>query len=138
MPKKILTYFTVFLFCSAMWGCSPYEPTLFTNLNNSGVLTLTKYTSIFPTVGPCGPSLPYDEYNITVPRIAGRIESKELKIVDIDSNVKNKYAGYIEFMQDQKVHVALYKITNASKSNLSINGVYNFTVEANTHDGKKI
>jgi len=131
------------LIICAFWiviaSCGSSRKIMYTNMDNSGYLSLSHYTSIFPTLGPCGFTRSEDVYDIRTPRTNGRIESRELKIyISSSDSVKRNYTGYIEFMKDNRVYVDLYEISKGIKTKLSINGTHKIRVEANTIGNKKV
>lgn len=75
-------------------------------------------------------------YDITVPRINGRIESNELKIYNYDI-AKYSYNGYIEFLQGNKIDVHLYRTSKGIKKKLTINGKHTIKIEDNMIGNKK-
>jgi hypothetical protein len=134
--------FVHFVFC-AFWiviaSCGSSEKIMYTNLDKSAYLSLSHYTSVFPTLGPCGFTRSEDVYDIRTPRTNGRIESGELKIYLYSSDtLKHNYTGYIEFMNDNRVYVDLYEISKGIKTKLSINGTHKIKMEANAIGNKKV
>ena len=112
---------------------------MYTNLNTTGDLFLSHYTSIFPTLGPCGFSRPQDSYLIITPGTTGQIEASELHIMEFsEDTTKCQYSGYIEFLKDSLVYVDLYKEINGKKSKLKINGKNKIKIEANRIGNKKV
>jgi hypothetical protein len=104
---------------------------MYTDKNNSGELFLSHYTSILPSLGPCGFSRPEDSYIITVPRISGKIPANELKIfIFSDDDKYILYTGYIEFMSNNHVYVELYKSDHGTTIPLSINGKHTIRVKS--------
>ena len=104
---------------------------MYRNLDNSGSLFLSHYNSLIPTLGPCGFSRNQETYHITTPRIHGKIECNELKILGLPSDSIYVYTGFIAFLRDNIVHVKLYKTSNNIKTKLSINGKHRIKVENN-------
>jgi hypothetical protein len=121
--KINLTCFVFALSVAVLMGCSPYQKTMYTSANKSGNLTLSHYTSLIPTLGPCGFARNYDSYTIKTPRISGRATSDELYIFDI-SHPKCTYSGYIQFINANKVFVDLYRSENGIRTRLTINGTH--------------
>ncbi len=136
--KKILLFLALAVFITALTGCAASQQLLIKDLNNTGYLFLNHYTSLVPTLGPCGFSRDQDMYDIKTPRIKGRIESTELVIDEIGSKVKNIYSGYIEFTQDNKVYVNLFKLTNGVKRKLNINGMHTIAVKDDMLGDKRV
>ena len=126
---KILLYFIFLLEVIVFSGCYTYHKILDKESDGSGYLSLSHYTSAIPTLGSCGFSRNSDVYDIKTPRINGKIESSELKILSVSDSVKYKYVGYIEFLKSNKVFVELYKINNETKTKLTINGKHKFKIK---------
>jgi hypothetical protein len=98
--KRFKIYFYSLLFLT-LSSCGSSEKIMYTNLNTTGDLFLSRYTSPIPTLGPCGFSRRQDSYSITTPRTIGRIEASELHIMDFNQDTtKYQYSGYIEFIKD--------------------------------------
>lgn len=113
-------------------SCGEARQLMYTNLDNSGHLFLSHYTSVIPTLGPCGFFRNSDDYSIATPRVRGRIESQELKIFKFSQDTaKITYAGYIEFAESNRVFVELYEIKNGVRQPLTINGLHKVKVEEN-------
>jgi hypothetical protein len=120
-------------------SCGSSRKIMYTNLDNSGYLCLSHYTSIFPSLGPCGYTRSEDVYDIQTPKTNGRIESSELDIfLYSPDTVQRIYTGYIEFRKDNRVYVDLYEISKGIKTKLSINGTHKIKVEANTIGHRKV
>lgn len=127
--KKHISHYLMILLLMTTFGCSSAERILYTENNNSGHLCLTHYTSLMPTLGPCGFSRAIDSYDITTPRISGKIASNELSIFSISDTVKYQYIGYIEFRDKDKVYVELYKVHAGLKTQLTINGIHKIKIK---------
>lgn len=112
-------------------SCYSAKRIMYTNLDSTGTLFLSHYTSFFPSLGSCGFSRDEDSYHITVPRIIGRIESNQLEIYNYDT-AKCSYTGYIEFLIGNKIYVDLYKTSKGIKKKLTINGKHTIKIEDNT------
>jgi len=139
MMKKGLIHVGFVLLLATLMGCYTAERKMYKRLDNSGYLFLSHYTSLMPSLGPCGFSRSSDNYDIKTPRIKGRIESNELYITDYASDhIKYTYVGYIEFLKDNKVYVDLYRVNNGVKTKLTINGTHHIKVEDDKIGDRKI
>lgn len=110
---------------------------LYYETDGSGTIFLSRYTSILPTLGPCGFSRASDDYEIEIPRRVGKIDCKELRILDHDTGMdttKRKYAGFIAFTKPNSVYVELYKNINGKMVPLTINGTHRLKVKKDTID----
>lgn len=113
-------------------GCYPADRTMYTEKDNSAYLTLSHYTAILPSLGPCGFSRAEDRYDITTPRTIGKVSAKDLKI-DNNSEVQVpiEYTGYIEFSKKDEVLVSLFINDGGKQIPLTINGKHKLKVVAN-------
>lgn len=124
-------------------GCTAeqksYDNVLYRNLNGSGHLFLKHYTSLIPTLGPCGFSRNSDDYNITLPAIQGKIDCPQLKVYleTYDTHIINYY-GYIEFLDSNRVFVHMFKQIRDKQVPLSINGKHTIKVLDNKIANKRI
>jgi hypothetical protein len=137
--KEISKYFIPFLLSLTLASCGATHRIMYTNLDNTGSLFLSHYTSFFPSLGSCGFRRAEDDYVIVTPRITGRIASSELRIDNFASTQeKYSYLGCIEFLKDDKVYVELYRTLGGVKTKLSINGTHKIKVEPNMIGNRKV
>ena len=127
--KKTIQFIFICAFSVLAIGCYSAEKKMYIKKNNSGELFLSHYTSLWPSLGPCGFSRPEDSFIITVPRTSGKIPANELKISTSSDDKYIYYTGYIEFINNNKVVVALFKSDHTSTIPLSINGRHTIRVE---------
>ena len=138
-PMLRFKIFFYTLFFLTMTSCSSSEKMMYTNLDTTGDLFLSRYTTLIPTLGPCGFSRSQDSYSIKTPRTIGRIEASELHIMDFNQDtIKYHYSGHIEFLKDNLVYVELFKEINGTRIKLKINGKSKIKIEANRIGNKKV
>lgn len=120
-------------------SCGVAERKMYTDLDKSGSIFLSRYTALLPTLGPCGFTRDEDSYVIRTPRITGRVEATELRITRFTRDTaRYQYAGFIEFLGDDVLTVELFKINGGKRTKLKINGKNKIKVEANKVGDKAI
>ncbi|MFL5788257.1 MAG: hypothetical protein ACJ748_09395 [Flavisolibacter sp.] len=132
ITSLFLIYFKILISILFISCETEHRQILYRKPDNSATLYLRHYTSLIPTIGPCGFYRNEDSYSIEIPNIKGQITSDQLKIDKFNSYESldsSFYLGYIKFIKANKVDIHLYKKYKGITKALNINGKHKIFVE---------